>query len=211
MSCRSLHRRLSDVTLTPLKALVCALALSGLSCGGAFAADGAGRFSVRGIGAKSCADYSAALADRAAVSSYASWLMGYASARNRDGTRTFDILPTQQGLDLVNIVAAICKGRQAMVVESAANEAVALLGPMRQEMETPLVRFEAGGKSVSIRQGALVSLQRALIDKKFFRGPADGAPGRPFAEALRSFQKAEGIAVTGLPDMDSFIRAILKR
>jgi hypothetical protein len=187
-----------------------ALLVIGTGWSEAKAADAAGRFAVRGVGSRSCGDYRAALGDAASTAPYASWLMGYVSARNRNSAELFDVLPTQPGIDLLNVVAVICGTRETMVLETAASEAVRVLRPLSQASETPLVQFRTGKGSVTIRQGALVRLQTALIDRKLFKGPANGIPSAEFAAALRAFQKKEAIPVTGLPDMDSFIRAILK-
>lgn len=50
----------------------------------------------------------------------------------------------------------------------------------------------------------------ALIDQKFYKGRADGASNARFVQALRDFQQSEKLPVTGLPGIDTFIRAVIK-
>lgn len=75
---------------------------------------------------------------------------------------------------------------------------------------SPLVVVSADGKSVSIHQESLKRLQAALIAKQVFKGAATGTPSPQFTDALKVFQRREAIPVTGLPDIDTFIRAIVK-
>jgi len=175
-----------------------------------FAADSNGRFSVRGLGGHSCADYLAATGKPAELGAYSSWLLGYATARSRVEAGTFDMLPTQGGLDFVNVVGAVCRQQQTALLETVADQTLRVLAPVRQAAETPLVQVQADSKSVAIRQASLQQLQTALIARKFYKGTATGAPSPQFIDALKAFQRKEGIAVTGLPDIDTFIRAIIK-
>lgn len=177
----------------------------------AFAADSNGRFSVRGLGGHSCADYLATAGKPAEMGAYSSWLLGYATARSRTESATFDMLPTQGGLDFVNVVGAVCRQRPSVLLETVADQTLRLLAPLRQAAETPLVQVQADGKSVAIRQASLQQLQTALIAKKSYKGTATGASSPQFVDALKAFQRKEGIAATGLPDIDTFIRAIIKR
>lgn len=175
-----------------------------------FAADGNGKYSVRGLGGHSCADYLAAAGKPAEVGAYSSWLLGYATARSRLEAATFDMLPTQDGLDFVNVVSAVCRQQQSALLETVVDQTLRLLAPLRQAAETPLVQMQADNKSVSIRQDSLRRLQTALIARKFYKGTVTGVSSAQFVDALKAFQRKEGIAVTGLPDIDTFIRAIIK-
>lgn len=174
------------------------------------AADGSGKFSVRGPGSQSCAAYLAALGKPEDHARYASWLLGYASARNRLEPSTYDFIPTQAGADFPNVVAVVCKANDKANVEQAAHSAIAALAPMRQSVASPLVEVQADGKAAKINQEALRTLQTALIAKKAFKGRADGLASAPLVAALKDFQRKESIPVTGLPDIDTFIRAIIK-
>lgn len=174
------------------------------------AADSTGKFSIRGPGSQSCATYLAAVAKPDGYARFASWLLGYVTARNRAEPGTYDLVPTETGTDFPNIVAFICKSSTQATVEQAAFSAITALGPLKQTAASPLVNVQADGKSVMIHQDSLRRLQQALIAKNAYKGSADGASSARFTAALKDFQRKEGIAVTGLPDIDTFIRAIIK-
>lgn len=175
------------------------------------AADSSGKFSIRGPGSQSCAAYLAAAGTPEDHARYASWLLGYASARNRIEPNTYDFIPTEAGTDFPNIVTVICKSNGKASVEQAAHSAIIALTPIRQASASPLVEVQADGKTVKVHQEALRTLQTALIAKKAFSGRADGLASAPLVAALKDFQRKESIPVTGLPDIDTFIRAVIKR
>lgn len=175
------------------------------------AADRSGKFSIRGPGSQSCAAFLAAAGKPEDYARYASWLLGYASARNRIEPNTYDFIPTEAGADLPNIVAVICRSNDKASVEQAAHSAIAALAQMRQASASPLVEVQADGKRVKIHQEALRTLQTALIARKAFTGKADGFASASLVAALKNFQRKESIPVTGLPDIDTFIRVLIKR
>lgn len=184
---------------------------AGFFAGTGHAADAGGNFAIRGLGSQTCATYLAAIAKPDGAARYGSWLLGYASARNRMDAGTYDILPTEAGGDLVNMTAVICRSRPQMLLENAVNNLVRSIAQLRQSASSPLVQVRSGDTSVSIHQDSLKRLQGALIAKQLFRGAATGASSPQLIDALKAFQRQEGIAVTGLPDIDTFIRAIIKR
>ncbi|WP_298195237.1 peptidoglycan-binding domain-containing protein [Novosphingobium sp.] len=185
--------------------------IAGTGAGAAHAADAKGNFAIRGPGSQSCAAYLATISKPDATARYGSWLLGYVSAHNRLDADTYDLLPTEAGGDFVNMVAIVCRTNPQMSVENAANSAVRAITPLRQTVSSPIVQVQSDGKTISIHQDSLKRLQTALIAKQFFKGTATGTSSPQFVDALKAFQRKEGIAVTGLPDSDSFIRAIIKR
>lgn len=176
----------------------------------ALASDAAGQFAVRGIGGQSCESFTTALAARQNIGAYAQWLMGYASALNRSTPQVFDVFPTESGLDLMGIVGAVCRTNKTLPIEAAANNALRAMAPARMTKSSTLVTVVNGKTSLSLRSEALQLLQTALIRKKFFKGAANGASSPELVKALTEFQVKEAIPVTGLPDIDSFVRAVIK-
>ena len=183
---------------------------AGTAAGTARAADANGSFAIRGIGSESCGTYVAALAKPDEFTRYASWLLGYATAHNRLAPDTYDIIPTEPGVDFPGVVAVVCRSNPQMLIENAASSAVTAIRPLRQTVASPLVQVSADGKTVSIHQDSLKRLQAALLAKQIFKGAANGVSSPSFTDALKAFQRKEGIPVTGLPDIDTFIRAIVK-
>ena len=182
-----------------------------LGAGAAQAADANGSFAIRGIGSQTCATYVAALAKPEEFTRYGNWLLGYATAHNRLVPDAYDIIPTEPGVDFPNVVAVVCRSNPQMLLENAASSAVTAIRPLRQTTASPLVQVSSDGKTVSIHQDSLKRLQSALIAKQLFKGTANGAPSAAFTDALKAFQRTERIAGTGRPDIDTFIRAIVKR
>lgn len=182
-----------------------------LAAGTAQAADASGNFAVRGLGSQTCATYVAAAAKPEEFARYGNWLLGYASAQNRLMPDTYDVIPTEPGADFPNVVAVVCRTNPQILLENAAASAISVMKPLRQPATSPLIQFSVDGKSVAIRQDSLKRLQTALIAKQLFNGTANGASSAAFTDALKAFQRKEGIPVTGLPDIDTFIRAIVKR
>lgn len=182
-----------------------------LGAGTAQAADASGNFAVRGLGSQTCAAYVAAAGNPEEFARYGNWLLGYATAQNRTTPDTYDVIPTEPGTDFPNVVAVVCRTNPQMLLENAAASAIGVIKPLRQTAASPLVQVSADGKTVSIHQDSLKRLQTALIAKQAFKGAATGASSAAFTDALKAFQRKEGIPVTGLPDIDTFIRAIVKR
>lgn len=178
----------------------------------ASASDAAGKFTVRGVGSNACSAVLTSLKDdKIATSLYGSWLMGYASAYNRNVAQTFDILPTPTGSDLMGIVMAVCRISPTASLETATAQALTAVSAMRLTRETPLVKVVSDGKSVDIRQEAVTNLQQALLDKGLYRGPVNGVSSPALVASIKTLQTREKLAPTGLPDIDTMIRAILKK
>jgi hypothetical protein len=179
----------------------------------ALASDAAGKFTVRGVGSNPCSAVQASLKsnDKIAGSLYLSWLMGYASAYNRHVPQTFDILPTSAGGDLLGIVMAVCRVSPNASLETATAQSLSAVAAMRLTRETPIVKVTADGKTVEIRQEALTNLQQNLSEKGLYRGPVNGVSSPALVAAIKAIQTREKLEVTGLPDIDTMIRAILKK
>ncbi len=178
----------------------------------ALASDATGKFTARGVGSNPCSAVLTSLKDdKIATSLYGSWLMGYASAYNRNVPQTFDILPTATGSDLMGIVMAVCRISPTASLETATAQALAAIAPMRLTRETPLVKVVSDGKSVDIRQEAVTNLQQGLLDKGLYRGPVNGVSSPALITAIKALQTREKLTPTGLPDIDTLIRAVLKK
>lgn len=175
------------------------------------AADTASKFAVRGAGATSCATFLAAADKPADYDRFGNWLLGYVTARNRAEPSTYDFIPTDAGQDFPNIVAVVCKSRPDDTLEAAASGALSALAPMRQTEASPLIDVTVDGQTLRVRQQALRNLQQALATRKFYDGAIDGAPNARFITALKTFQQSEALPATGRPDIDTFIRAMMKR
>jgi hypothetical protein len=193
----------------PMLAVACAL----LVAGPAAAADDQGRFAVRGAGSDRCSVFQAAIVanDGARLERYGAWLLGYLSASNRLISRTFDAVPSLAAADLLGLVSVLCRTQPEALVDTVASQALVVLSPIRLTTDSPLLTVSNGGKSLQLRTEALVTLQRNLATKGAFKGPADGKASPQLTKAITEFQQKEKILVSGLPDIDTQIRAGLKK
>jgi hypothetical protein len=170
----------------------------------ALASDAAGKFTVRGVGSNPCSAVQASLKSNDKIA-------GYTSAYNRHVPQTFDILPTSAGGDLLGIVMAVCRVSPNASLETATAQSLSAVAAMRLTRETPIVKVTADGKTVEIRQEALTNLQQNLSEKGLYRGPLNGVSSPALVAAIKAIQTREKLEVTGLPDIDTMIRAILKK
>ncbi len=192
--------------------LVVGLAVVALVFSGpAQASDANGRYVVRGVGGSTCEIYLAGLNDAVVAPRHLAWLLGYATAANEGAPQTFDIMPTTGTMDFANVVTLLCRTDPKNTLVSAANQAVLILRPLRQVTETPLVTFTFQGKSVQVRQAAAQQLATALAAKKLYKGDTSGQPNGDFYKAIKTLQEREKLPVTSLPDIDTQIRARLKK
>lgn len=181
------------------------------SSGPASAADANGRFTIRGVGQESCQAYLSALADPANSSRHISWLMGYVTAENRLLQNTYDLLPTLDGLDFVKTVGLVCRSNPQESLALAANNTLVALRPLGQTGETPVVTLSNRGKSLQVRKGVLQLVQAGLAGKGLYKGDQSGNAGADFYKAVEALQQKERLPVTGLPDVDTIIRAVVKK
>lgn len=173
------------------------------------AADAKGSYALHGIGALPCGELVLRMKENAtAREQLASWLLGYVSATNRMSANTYDALPTQQVGVLAEIVGSVCGSNPSALVETAALSVLKALELARAPSESPLVTAAVNGKNVVLRKTALVAVQESLILRKLLNANATGEFSKATEQALREFQKAEGFAETGLPDMTSMLRLL---
>ena len=178
----------------------------------AVAADAKGTFAVRGVGSDRCETYTAAVVakDSPKLERYGSWLMGYMSASNRLIDKTFDAVPSQVPTDILSIVAVICRSQPATLIDTVASQALVLLSPIRLTADSAIIKVTNADKTLQVRQEALITLQQNLTKKGLYKGAADGKFSPQLAKTISEFQQKEKIPVSGLPDLDTLIRAGLK-
>lgn len=173
------------------------------------AADAAGKYAVRGAGGSPCATFLSALSakNQPLIDQYASWLMGYVSAVNRLQAQTFDAMPTMRPGEMVALAAMTCKLEPKLTVELAAARGLNAVSALRAGQESPVVTLTSDGRTVQIRQQALTTLQRNLSARGMFTGAANGAASPALTVAIKAFQTQVKLPATGLPDLDTILRA----
>lgn len=196
-------------TLSKFIAIAALSGVAGFSGNAARASDEQGNFALRGYGGRTCETYIGQIQDAGHAANYGSWLMGYATARNRLQAETFDILPFPDGMVFLRAVLAVCRDQPKLTVEQAAHEVVAATEPLQQSVSSEIVTITHDGRSIQIRQRALASLQDRLSKRGLYSGPTDGRWNDDTALAVREFQLREKILASGLPDFTTLLRALL--
>ncbi len=188
---------------------ILAIVAGALVTPGVHAADAKGSYALHGIGALPCGELVSRIKDdTTSREQLAGWLLGYVSATNRLSAKTYDALPTQQVGALAELVGSVCGANPRSLVETAAFSVLRALDAARATAESPLLTATVNGKSVVLRKAALISVQESLIQRKLLKAKATGDFGKATEQALRDFQKAQGLAETGLPDMASMLRLL---
>lgn len=175
----------------------------------AFAADTDGQFALRGYGSHSCESFLQAAEDPEQSAIYASWLMGYLTAKNRFEPQVFDVLPFPDGMIFLDAISAVCRGQRGLNVEQAGSEVIRAIGALHQAHESPVLNLENEGRKIRIRRAALASLQGKLSSIGLYSGSADGEWNESVVVAVKTFQLREKIIATGLPDLATLIRALV--
>lgn len=179
---------------------------------GAHAADRKGNFAVHGVGALTCRQLrSSLLAGNAAIrASLTSWILGYISAINRTEPDTYDGTPVQIPGALVAMVVAVCKTNETQRVETVAYSVLKRLESAKIPFQSPEVRITINGRTTVLRKETLARLEEVLIARHFLKGKPNGAFSKETSVGIAHFQKAEHLAITGLPDPETIVRALVE-
>jgi len=174
------------------------------------AADTDGNFAIKGGGVQPCSALLTAH-DRKSddLGLYAGWIDGYLTGLNQFSPQTYD-LATWQGSDtLLSMTRAVC---QQMPPDTRVLEAflqiVRAIQPGRLQQEEGLVALLHNGKGTAIYGSILITAKTRLNALGHQAGAEDTAFTEATALAFQRFQKAEGLAETGLPDQQTLYRLL---
>lgn len=177
----------------------------------ALAADAGGEFVLRGIGAQSCEDGLRMIqSDQRNAADLASWITGYVTALNRAIPGSYDLMPLTDITALVQIVGGMCANNPGTSMESVLNDVVSRLSKAKVVSVSPMIEARAGDKAVQVRAATLAAMQEQLIERKLFKGPADGQFGSKTESALKKYQKAQKIEQSGLPDSPTILSLLVE-
>lgn len=181
----------------------------------ALAADGAGQFSVRGVGGQPCSvwigitDGTDEAQRRDGILSFQSWLAGYITASNRLTGETYDAMPF---LDMVNVLAIVlneCRANPDELTETTTARVLAAFNASRVQAESPLVTVADAGVEKTYRQETIMLVQQKLIARGMLEGEADGAFGEATSNALMKFQAEAGLPPNGELSVDTIFKLLL--
>ena len=185
-----------------MRKLLAGLALCALA-GPALAAAPDGSFAVDGPGSRSCAEFAEALdpGNETAAIAFAAWTEGFATGVNVFREDTFDITPWQTTPLLMAKLRAFCEHNPDMAYVNALGRLIAALMEGRLTESSELVQTRNEGNAIVLPAAILARVRTAVEEAtgETLETPVGGFD-QNFAQTIESFQRAEGLAQTGLPD-----------
>jgi hypothetical protein len=165
------------------------------------AADNAGNFATKGVGLATCAQFTKLRAEKAPeFFLFVGWIDGYLSSVNQFNNSTFDVTSWERTELITAILDAHCKEYPSERFGLAVSKFLQAVHTDRLKNKSKLLTLEYGGQKETIYQATLKRMQQALAKKGHYEGTADGIYGPETRGAIESYQKAEKLTVTGLPD-----------
>ncbi len=166
------------------------------------AADAEGRFALKGGGAAPCSAFLRARQEAGMERQlFEGFVDGYVTAANQLTPDTFDLVPWQSTALLLDFLAQHCERNPTMAFGVAVSRMAAALVPERLRATSRVVGTEAGGSVAPIYEEVLRRAQEALRRRgQAVPAASDGAFDAATREAVRRFQRASRVEVTGLLD-----------
>lgn len=187
-----------------------AIAIGGTSL--AAASDPKGSYAIRGIGSQECQTLLQELEkDKNGSLSVASWILGYMTAANRYEPTTFDISPVTDVRALTNIALALCQKNPKARLETVLNDMLRAMARARVQADSPLVEMKSGNATAVVRQEVLLAIQQRLNQRGLLKAKPDGSYGPQTDAALKEYQKAEKLPVTGVADAATVLRILVEQ
>lgn len=178
-----------------------AAALFGVAAISAQAADPDGNFAIKGAGAGTCAQFSAAREqDARDFYIYAGWIDGYVTGLNELDRGTYDLNPWGTTEMVAGMVDSHCRNNPDVSFHVAVRRLVQVLYSDRLQKRSQIVQVEHAGRGIALYEATLRRVQTVLKEKGLYDGEVDGNFEAGTRAALERFQLAEGITASGLPD-----------
>lgn len=178
----------------------------------ALAADRTGEYAVRGPGAQPCSTFTAAVEqNRPELGAYIGYIDGVLTTTSRLTPNVFDVNPFILPGPFAAIVANICRQAPERILELAVRGGIEALTRARVPQMSPVVEMTVGENRMSLRAETLRAVQTRLKALNLLRDNPDGRFGQATQDALRRFQQANRLTVTGLPDPDTVIALLVRQ
>lgn len=176
------------------------------------ASDAKGNYAIRGVGSQECQTLVQELEkDKSGSVPVASWMLGYMTAVNRYEPTTFDISPVTDVRALTNIALALCQKNPKARLETVLSDMLRAMARARVRADSPLVEMKSGETTVAVRQEVLLNVQQRLNQRGLLKAKADGNYGPQTEAALKEYQKAEKLPVTGVADAPTVLRMLVEQ
>ena len=190
--------------------LLLALTLQG---GTALAADAAGKFALKGAGPQKCSALLSAYEKKSGdLALYAGWIDGYLTGLNQAAPETYDLAAWQGADTLLAMTRAACQQMppETRVID-AFTQIVLAIRPGRIAQEEGLIALMHDGKGTAVYGSVLIAAKRRLNALGHAVGTENMTFDKTTAAGFQSYQKAEGIPETGLPDQQTLYHLLRAR
>jgi hypothetical protein len=177
----------------------------------AHGADSNGDFSLMGAGIEKCEAYVKARDDGLDVQrQYISWMSGFFSGMNASTSNVFDVVPWQSPQTFADAAYSNCKRYPNEYFGRIVLGLAKSLEPLWLRSNSDKVIFPGDGATEPpIYRTVLLRVQERLVRLGHDGVTTSGEPDNATREALRAFQRAEGLEPTGLPDQATLARLLL--
>ena len=171
------------------------------------AADGQGRFALKGAGFLTCGMY---LNERAAKSNLyymvGGWIEGYVSAHNRYTDNTFDVTAFESLELLMRVMEGHCKDHPDDRLYPVVSSMLDTLAGDRLTESTPRVKIDDGTRKALLYRETIRRMQVRLADLGLYKGQADGTFTDATRSAVAAYQADQAFKQTGFPDQATLWR-----
>ena len=191
-----MNRRL---VLVPLAALLLRFPLN------AFAADREKNFAAKGLAALPCSSFVAEREKRSRTYDEAmAWLTGFVSAYNYLTPDTYDVAPWQSVELLSSLLASHCGKNPNEPFFHATDKLLDSVKQDRLRESSEIITISVGDRRLNMYKDIVFRIQTALIADGHLKARwATGVYDKATVAAMREFQTANKLDVTGLPDQPS--------
>lgn len=164
-------------------------------------ADSLGRHAIKGVGTLGCDEYVIARQEKSNLY-YAliGWLDGYVTALNQASPDTYDVASFEATSLLAALIDGNCRSNLGARFYQVVEGIAIAIEEDRVRDASPVVEATLGDQTVKLYKETLRRVQARLAKAGYDPGAADGAFGPKTGAALTAFQRANGLAETGLPD-----------
>ncbi len=166
----------------------------------AHSADASGKYAPRGAGFARCEHFLRAHETKDKEwFVFFGWMDGYISALNEKSPDTFDVAPWQSTELLAEVIRQTCAKDPTQSFFAAARGTIEALNDYRLTTAQEHIVLQLDDESMLVYPDTLRRAQTSLTRLGHYSGTIDGTYGTDTQAALKAFQTANDIPVTGLP------------
>ena len=208
--CAPVHPRKPAAQVKPVLRSVLFSLLTACAAG-SLAADGNGKFAMKGAGFLPCKVLSTEREKRSDVYFLiAGWVEGFVTAYNRSAADTFDITSFESTELLLSVMHNHCKDHPADPLYPVLNSMLAQLHPGRLVKESERIEVSAGERRTLLYLETIRRMQAELQRRGLYKGDVDGRYSEATSAALKAFQSDAALDNTGFPDQTTLWRLLRK-